>query len=110
MWGDNGEEGGDAVSLREVVPMTKSNWNPPSGMQRIGRIDLRSGIASARALLDLVEKRLPLAADADVTTESLATQLAEELLRVARGLRSCAQRIAPDVEATDDDEEATTAA
>jgi len=45
-----------------------------------------------------------------VTTESLATQLAEELLRVARGLRSCAQRIAPDVEAIDDDEEATTAA
>jgi hypothetical protein len=68
-----------------------------SSAQRIGLATLRGKIASARALLDLVEQHLPFATGKDSATDSLAMQVAEELLRVAQELVLCARKIAPDV-------------
>ena len=86
--------------------MLGANTNPSSGNRRVGRAVLRSSIASARALLDLVEQHLPSSLGADAPTDALAKQLAEELVRLARELVACARRIAPEIELNADAESA----
>jgi hypothetical protein len=81
------------------MKMLDAKRDPLSGTQRIELAVLRSEIASARTLLDLVEQHLPYASSKESTTDSLATQVAEELLRVARDLVLCARRIAPSLTA-----------
>jgi hypothetical protein len=78
--------------------MTETTREPVSGSQRIPFATLRNAIAAARALLDMVDQRLPFARYAEATSDALATQVAEELLRVARDLVRCARTIAPDLE------------
>jgi hypothetical protein len=79
--------------------MIETTRETPSGNQRIPFAALRGAIASARALLDMVDQRLPFARASDATPDALGTQVAEELLRVARDLVRCARTIAPDLEA-----------
>jgi len=79
--------------------MIETTGQPLSGSQPISFAALRGAIASARALLDMVDQRLPFARAGDATANALATQVAEELLRVARDLVRCARTIAPDLEA-----------
>ena len=63
--------------------------------------DLRSEAASARALLDMLERRLPAPSEADGAappmTAAIAEQLSEELARLAAELIRCARRLAPDL-------------
>jgi hypothetical protein len=69
---------------------------PLSSERRARLVELRNGIALARALLDMVEWHLPLSlAGGDTAIESLSTQLADELARLARELVVCAGSIAP---------------
>jgi len=83
--------------------MLDANSDLVSGAQRAWLTALRSKIGSARALLDLVEQHLPFATGKDSMADSLATQVAEELLRVAHELVLCARRLAPDVKLPRDD-------